>query len=114
MKWLVALVVAAAGLALPAGALAIETATAGYVEQQLVRHYNTSDGYRVQSAICSPRNRFAVARGRIFSAAWNCLEVDVLSRTFWLHATVVNAPGAGIQRPIQYRCSAVYSRFRCP
>ena len=101
-----------AALAVPATAGAVEVATAGYVQTQLVRHWGTPDGRKVRSAVCTPRNRFSVHRTRIFAASWNCIEVDALSRVLWVHAKVAN--NAGLSRVSEYRCSARYSRYRCP
>jgi hypothetical protein len=113
MKKTLALAVSVACLAAPGSALAVETATAPFVGSHLVRHYKTSDGVRLRSADCSPQNAFDVVRGRIFAPAWKCIEVDVLSRVFWVHTRVVAGP-LGVSRPIQYRCDSKDSRYRCP
>lgn len=114
MKKIVCLLIAAATLALPSVAVAREVETAGLVESQLIDRWTTTDGVRVRSAICTPRDRFTVHQHRIFGAEWNCIEVDNLSRTFWVHATVANSRAGGLRSVIQYRCAAAYSRYSCP
>jgi hypothetical protein len=114
MKKLTLGLIVSLGLVYPAAAAAVETASAGYVQNQLVSHWGTPDGYRVRSADCSPRGTPAVHLGHIFAHFWNCIEVDRVSRLLWVHVTVSNTPGVPLNRPTEYRCNSSYSDVRCP
>jgi hypothetical protein len=102
------------GLVYPAAAGAVEVATAGYVQSHLVARWATPDGYRVRSAVCSPKGVPVARGGRIFASFWNCIEVDRVSRILWVHVRVSNTPGATLDRPTEYRCDSRYSNLRCP
>jgi hypothetical protein len=114
MKRLALALIVSLGLVYPAAAAAVETATAGYVQSHLVARWKTPDGYRLRSAVCSPKGALVAHEGRIFAAFWNCIEVDSVSRILWAHVRVSNTPGVGIERPSEYRCDAAYSPVRCP
>jgi hypothetical protein len=114
MKRLALGLIVSLGLFYPATAAAVETATASYVQKQLVAHWRTPDGYRLRSAVCSPKGAFVAHQGRIFAPFWNCIEVDVVSRILWVHVGVRNSSGGGLNRPREYRCDAAYSTTRCP
>ena len=114
MKRLALGLIVSLGLVYPAAAGAVETATAGYVQSHLVSRWKTPDGFRLRSAVCSPKGRLIAHEGHIFATFWNCIEVDIVSRILWVHVRVSNTPGVGIVRPSEYRCSAAFSTVRCP
>jgi len=114
MKRLALGLIVSLGIVYPAAAAAVETATAGYVQRQLVAHWRTPDGARLRSAVCSPQGALVAHQGRIFATFWNCIEVDVVSRILWVHVSVRNTPGGGLNRPREYRCDAAFSSTRCP
>lgn len=114
MKRLVSIMALAACLAIPPAALAVEVASAPWVAHQLVTHWRTSDGYKVRSAVCMPTNRFSVHAHRVLSNRWNCLEVDSVSRVFWIHVHVANSAKGHLASVTAYRCSAKSSSHACP
>ena len=114
MKRLALGLIVSLALVYPAAAAAVETATAGYVQNHLVSRWKTPDGFRLRSAVCSPKGRLIAHEGHIFATFWNCIEVDIVSRILWVHVRVSNTPGVGLDRPSEYRCSSAFSTVRCP
>lgn len=113
---LIAPITASVAIAFPTaiGAAIVEQETAPLVQQQIIAHWNTSDGARVVEVLCKPSNAFSVTRSLIYSDHWNCLETDVYSRVFWVSAHVNNASSGGIESVTATGCSAHYSVHRCP
>jgi hypothetical protein len=114
MKRLVSIAILAGVLLIPSTALAVEDASAPWVEHQLVTHWSTSDGYTIHSADCLPTNHFTVRAGRVLSNRWNCLEVDSVARVFWVHVHVANSAKGHLASVADYRCSATSSTHSCP